>query len=241
MLYIAHRGGMFYTPENTIPAFLFALQNGYDQIETDPQLTLDGVVVLMHDDTINRTCRNADGSIIEKPVKVSEITYAQLLKYDAGIAMGEEFRGTKVPRLDELFELVQGHDVVISLDKKIPTEKIDAMLDVVEKYPVKVYFSVMDTKRIKKIQERFPDASFDYDVNLEDEALAEVCSLVKRENLVVWMYLDKPNFSWLVQKAKVSPENCARVKKYARVGISNINNPLDVKEALDYSPEIICI
>ena len=64
---------------------------------------------------------------------------------------------------------------------------------------------------------------------------------MKRENLVVWMYLDKPNFSWLVQKAKVSPENCARVKKYARVGISNINNPLDVKEALDYSPEIICI
>ena len=241
MLYSAHRGGMFYTPENTIPAFLFALQNGYDQIETDPQLTLDGVVVLMHDDTINRTCRNADGSIIEKPVKVSDITYAQLMQYDAGIAMGEEFLGTKVPRLDELFELVQGHDVVISLDKKIPTEKIDAMLDVVEKYPVKVYFSVMDTIRIKKIQERFPDASFDYDVNLEDEALAEVCSLVKRENLVVWMYLDKPNFSWLVQKAKVSPENCARVKKYARVGISNINNPLDVKEALDYSPEIICI
>ena len=155
MLYSAHRGGMFYTPENTIPAFLFALQNGYDQIETDPQLTLDGVVVLMHDDTINRTCRNADGSIIEKPVKVSEITYAQLLKYDAGIAMGEEFRGTKVPRLDELFELVQGHDVVISLDKKIPTEKIDAMLDVVEKYPVKVYFSVMDTKRIKKILSAF--------------------------------------------------------------------------------------
>lgn len=241
MRYSSHRGGMFYAPENTIPAFLYAIENGYDQIETDPQLTCDGVVVLMHDDTINRTCRNADGSMIKEPVKVSDLTYEQLMQYDAGIAMGEEFRGTKVPRLDELFELVQGYDIPISLDKKIPTEKMEPMLDVVEKYPVKVYFSVMDTLRIRKIQERFPDACFDYDVNLEDEALEEVCRLVKRENLIVWMYLDKPNFSWLVQKAKVSPENYARVKKYARVGISNICNPLDVKEALDYSPEIICL
>jgi glycerophosphoryl diester phosphodiesterase len=193
----------------------------------------------MHDGTINRTCRNPDGSKIDRPIEVSKTTYAELLQYDAGIAMGEKFRGTKIPRLDELLAEAEGRNVIIALDKKIPTDNIDALLDVTEKYNTKVCFSTSDTARIKKIQERIPNARFDYDVNLEDEALEEVCRLVKPENLIVWMYLDKPNFSWLVQKAKVSPENYARVKKYARVGIANVNNPQDVKAALDYAPDIL--
>ena len=239
VLYRSHRGGVYYTPENTMPAFEYALKAGYDFIETDPQITKDGIVVLMHDDTINRTCRNADGSQIERPIKISDVTYAELMKYDAGIALDEKFKGTRIPRLDQLLELVQGHAVTLSLDKKIPTAKIDALLDVVAKYDVKIHFSTSDTERIRKIQSRFPDACFDYDINLEDEALAEVCRLVKPENLVIWMYMDKPNFSWLVQKAKVSAENYARVKQYGRVGIANINNPIDMLEAEAFCPDVL--
>lgn len=239
MKYRSHRGGVYYTPENTMPAFIYAMNADYEYIETDPQLTRDGVVVLMHDDTVNRTCRNADGSRIEKPVKVSEITYEELMRYDAGIACGEQFKGTKVPRLDELLSLAEGSDTVIALDKKIKTDDVDKLIDVVLKYNTKVCFSTSDAERINRIQSRIPDAMFDYDVNVEDEALAKVCALVKPENLIVWLYLDKPNFAWLVQKAKVSPENYARVKRYARVGIANINNPIDLKEALEYAPDFI--
>ena len=239
MLYRSHRGGVYYTPENTMPAFEYALKAGYDFIETDPQLTRDGVVVLIHDKTINRVCRNADGSRIAEPIKVSDVTYAELMQYDAGIALDEKFKGTRIPRLDELLALVQGHDVALSLDKKIPTDKIDAMLDVVAKFDVKIHFSTCDTQRIRKIQERFPNACFDYDVNLEDEALEEVCRLVKPENLLIWMYMDKPNFSWLVQKAKVSAENIARVKRYGRVGIGNVNNPIDMLEAEAFCPDVL--
>ena len=239
MEYRSHRGGVYYTPENTLPAFKYALNAGYDYIETDPQLTKDGVVVLLHDDTINRTCRHADGSKIEAPVRLSEITYEELLQYDAGLALGEQFRGTKVPRLEELLTLAQGRGVTIALDKKIPTEKLDALLDVVAQYDVPVCFSASDTERIEKIQARFPDASFDYDVNLEDEALSEVCRLVKPENLLVWLYMDKSNFAWLAQKAKATPENVARVRTYARIGIGNVNNPIDMLEALGFSPDVL--
>jgi len=239
MEFRAHRGGVYDTPENTMPAFINAIHQHYDQIETDPQMTLDGVVVLMHDGTINRTCRNSDGSEIRETIRVSEITYEQLMQYDAGIALGEAFRGTRVPRLDQLLELAQNYNVSVSLDKKIPTEQVDILLDVVQKYCAKVRFSVSDVERIQKIQKRIPDALFDYDVNLEDEALAAVCRLVKPENLIVWMYLDKPNFAWLAQKAKVSAENYARVKRYAKVGIANVNTPTDVKEALDYTPDVL--
>lgn len=239
MIYRAHRGTVYDAPENTIPAFKYAIAHQYDQIETDPQLTRDGVVVLLHDDTINRTCRHADGSPIEGPLRVSDLTYAQLMQYDAGIAFGKQFRGTRVPRLAELLELVQGQDISISLDKKIPTGQIDALIDVVEQYDVPVRFSVSDPDRIRAIQARLPHACFDYDVNLEDEALVQVCRLVTPEHLMIWMYLDKPNFAWLAPKAKVSPENYQRVKKYARVGIANINCPTHVKEALDLAPDAI--
>lgn len=239
MQYRSHRGGTHYTPENTMPAFLYAVNAGYDYIETDPQLTRDGVVVLMHDDTINRTCRHADGSRIETPVRVDEHTYEELLQYDAGIAFGEQFRGTKVPRLDELLSLAEGRGITISLDKKIKTEQIDALIDVVLAHKVRVAFSTSSIERIKKIQARMPDAAFDFDVNTEDEVLCEACRLVKPENLIVWLYLDKPNFSWLAAKAKTAPENIARVRKYARLGIANVNNAIDVKEALEMCPDIL--
>lgn len=239
MLYRSHRGGVYYTPENTMPAFHYALDAGYDYIETDPQLTRDGVVVLMHDSTINRTCRTNNGSIIDEPIKVSDVTYAELLKYDAGIAMGEQFRGTRIPRLDELLSVAEGKNVTIALDKKITTEHVDALIDVVKSRKSNVCFSTSDTERIKKIQSRIADASFDYDVNLEDAALAEVCGLVRPEHRIFWLYLDRPNFSWLVQKAKASVENCARVKSYGRIGIGNICNPVDVMDALAFQPDVI--
>ena len=239
MKFRSHRGGVYYTPENTMPAFEMAIKQGYSHIETDPCLTKDGVVVLFHDKTLNRTCRNFDGSVIEDPVKLEDLTYEELMQYDAGIALGEQFKGTRIPKLSELLELAQGTDVIIALDKKISTADVDKLIDVVVQYDAKVCFSCADTERIKAVQRRLPDAMIDYDGNTLEADLEKISSMVKRENLIVWMYLDKPNFSWLTDRVKVSPENCARVKRYARLGIANVNNPCDVMEAFGYEPEFI--
>ena len=133
MLYRSHRGCLYYAPENTLPAFKIALELGFDYIETDPQLTEDSVVVLMHDDSINRTCRNADGSPIGKTVIPSKATYGELLQYDAGIAMSKDFAGTKIPTLDELLTICEGKNVIVALDKKIPTDKCGGFLRTVFK------------------------------------------------------------------------------------------------------------
>lgn len=116
---------------------------------------------------------------------------------------------------------------------------MDALIDVVLQNKTKVCFSTSDTERIRKIQSRIPDAMFDYDVNLGDEALREVCRLVAPENLMIWMYLDRPNFAWLAQGAKVSPENYRRVRAYGRVGIANICYPEDVMDAMSLAPDAI--
>lgn len=239
MMYRSHRGGSFYTPENTMPAFLDALAQGFEIIETDPVYTKDGKIVLMHDDRINRTCVNPDGSEIEAPVRVCEHTYAELLYYDAGLRKGEDFRGTKIPLLEELLAAAVGKDVIIELDKKIGTDDLEPLFAVVEKYNVKVCFSTADMERIEKVLERFPDAYINYDGPVTEAMLQAVTARVKPERLFVWVYLDKPNFDWLEPIRKASKENCARVKRYARMGIGNINNPYDVREALSFEPDVL--
>jgi glycerophosphoryl diester phosphodiesterase len=83
----AHRGGASEAPENTQPAFARAVELGYRYLETDVQVTADGVVVAFHDDDLARTCGRA-GRISELPW--SEVATARV--------DGRE----PIPRLDEL-------------------------------------------------------------------------------------------------------------------------------------------
>ena len=239
MQYRSHRGGVYYTPENTMAAFRDAMKGGFAYIETDPCYTKDGVIVLHHDGTINRTCRNADGSPIGESTALSGLTYDELMEFDAGIHKGEQFKGERVPRLDELLELAEGSDVIIALDKKIPTDGMDALFDEVARFRTRICFSTADIARIETVLRRFPDALVDYDGPATEDALREVLNVVRRDNLLVWMYMDKPNFKWLEDTRKASAEKCAVVKRFARLGLGNVNNPYDVREALTFNPDVL--
>lgn len=239
MLFRVHRGGTFYTPENTMPAFRDALEKGYDQIETDPQITLDGEIVLMHDETVNRTCRLADGSPIDRPMKVCDMTYEEISVLDAGIHKGERFRGTRVPRLCELLELLDGSDVLLSLDKKMGMHQLEPLVNEVKKYNVQTEFSCADTARIGRVLELMPNAFINYDGVNTVNALEEVSALVSRERLTVWTYLDKPNFAWLTDREKASVALSERVKRYARLGIANLTCTEDVYEAIKLGADVI--
>jgi len=87
-------------PENTLAAFLLALQAGADGIELDVMLSRDKELVVIHDSTVDRT---TDGT-----GKVSDLPLSALRELDAGARFGEEFRGEKLPTLAEVFETVGG-------------------------------------------------------------------------------------------------------------------------------------
>lgn len=238
MLYEVHRGGGEGIPENTLPSFRYALENKYDYIETDPRYTKDRRCVLMHDPTVNRTCRRKDGSVIEEEISVSDLTYEELMELDAGIPAGEEYRGTKVPLLEELLAMAQNTDCVIKIDNKLPLDDLDTMFTIVERYPsTKVAFGCAELEHARIIRSRFPHAEIHYDGYTSDENLKAICEIAE-EKLVVFLYLDKPNFEWL-KRPKVSEENCERVKKYANLGIANINNVYELRDALSYSPYLV--
>ncbi len=94
----AHRGGLDTHPENTFPAFKNAIAAGVQMIEFDIHFSKDSVLVIMHDDTVDRT---TDGT-----GKVDDLTLAELKQLDAGIRKGLEFKGARVPTLEETLAIM---------------------------------------------------------------------------------------------------------------------------------------
>ena len=98
---INHRGYCTVAPENTIPAYRLSCEHHFLKVECDVSFTSDNVAVLLHDETINRTARNPDGTAIGETINIGDITYAQALNYDFGIWKGAQYAGTKIPTLYE--------------------------------------------------------------------------------------------------------------------------------------------
>ena len=115
---INHRGYNTTAPENTIPAFKLSKQFGFDYIECDVQYTSDHVPVILHDETINRTGRNSDGTEISTTTYIRDITYEQALTYDFGIYKGSEWAGTKIPTLEELLTLCRNIGLKVYIELK---------------------------------------------------------------------------------------------------------------------------
>jgi len=94
--FFAHRGASAFAPENTLPAFQLALDLGARLIEFDVKLTADKQVVVIHDQTVDRTT-NGKG-------KVNQLTLSEVKKLDAGLWLDEKYLGECIPTLDEVFE-----------------------------------------------------------------------------------------------------------------------------------------
>lgn len=92
-----HRGDRASAPENTIPAFQSALAGSMIFVETDVRLSSDGVPVLIHDETVDRTT-NGTGA-------VAALTFEQLQALDAGTWFDASFAGTRIPAFEEFLTL----------------------------------------------------------------------------------------------------------------------------------------
>ena len=101
----AHLGFWGLCPDNTMPAFELAAQCGYPACIVVPKPTADGDLVCIHDDTINRTARDAAGNPPDHPMTVWEMTLDELCRWEVGSYKHPIWRGVKIPRLEEFFAL----------------------------------------------------------------------------------------------------------------------------------------
>jgi glycerophosphoryl diester phosphodiesterase len=120
---ISHRGEHLHHPENTMAAFQAAYEAGADFFELDVRTTSDGKLVLSHDATVDR-CTNGHG-------EVAGMTFDEVRKLDAGIKMGPQFAGTKVPTFDEALEWAHGKIGVYIDAKRISAKDL---VDAVERH-----------------------------------------------------------------------------------------------------------
>ncbi len=130
-LVVAHRGASGTRPEHTFASYDRAIEMGADYIEQDLQVTSDGILVVLHDGTLNRTARgaaeNCTGAVNTK-------TLAQIKTCSAGQWFGPEWVDEKIPTLEEVFQRY-GKTVNYYIETKTPApadhmeEKLLALLD----------------------------------------------------------------------------------------------------------------
>jgi glycerophosphoryl diester phosphodiesterase len=108
--YIAHRGGGRLAPENTMAAMRTGAEHGFGFVEYDVKLTKDNVLVLMHDDTVER-CTNGKGA-------VADFTYAELSAFDAGGWFGSNFAGERVPTFEAVARFTLSHGIASNVEIK---------------------------------------------------------------------------------------------------------------------------
>lgn len=106
----AHRGSKGTHPENTMSAFKEALRIGADGVEFDVQLTKDNQVVVIHDETVDRTTTGTG--------YVKDYTLAELQQLDAGIKFDSAFIGERIPTLEEVLALYQPTSFLINIELK---------------------------------------------------------------------------------------------------------------------------
>ena len=108
-LIYGHRGASGHAPENTLEAFRLAMDMGADGFELDVHMSLDGELVVIHDESVDRT---TDGTGL-----VRDLTLKQLKALDASNGM-ETYRGAKIPTLGEVFDLIRDTLHIVNVEVK---------------------------------------------------------------------------------------------------------------------------
>ena len=104
-----HRGASGHAPENTLPAFRMAADMGADGIELDVQETKDGVLVVCHDETVDRTSNGAGW--------VKDFTFEEIRKLDFS-GGNAAYEGLKIPSMEEVLDLLAPAGLTINIELK---------------------------------------------------------------------------------------------------------------------------
>ncbi len=217
----AHRGGRSIKPENSLPAFEYALETGADVLELDLGVTKDDVLVVTHDPLVSKEiCLGPDKKPVTTEIPVRSLTLAELKKFDCGGVQHPRFptqkpiAGTSIPSLDEVFKLVK--------ESKLPlakTVRFNIETKIVPRYagtvmPDPQTFAKMVVAKLKEhgMTERAVVQSFDHRslaavkkldpkikiAILVEGTYADVTGLIKASGAEIF----SPNMNW-VDKAIV--------------------------------------
>ena len=146
---VAHRGAHKNIPENSIPAYVKAIELGVDFVEVDIRTTKDGQFVSVHNKEIDAYVPGARGLI-------EEFTLAELKAFDIGNRLGPEWEGTRIPTFKEILELCKGK-CGIYLDLK--HAHVKPLIEIIKDFDMEgeVLWCLTDSTEMREVSEYCPE------------------------------------------------------------------------------------
>jgi glycerophosphoryl diester phosphodiesterase len=200
----AHRGAKSMAPENTISAFKKAIESGADGIELDVHLSKDGFLVVMHDESVERTT-NGQGEI-------TELSLSEIKKLDAGSWFDKRFKDERVPTLEEVIEILHelNFDGILNIELKTDKnnyegieEKLSGLLKK-SKPSFSYIYSSFNFRTLEKLNSIEPEAEYAYIVENDTEKVFQA------ENTAFISGIH-PNVSWFLENTDIIEKSA---KKY---------------------------
>jgi len=151
----AHRGASAYAPENTIAAFRMAMDMGADGLELDVHLSSDGKLMVIHDETVDRTS-NGSGRVVD-------MTCQELKRLDFSNGM-QDYEGARIPTLQEVFGLIKNSPLTVNIEVKCDVVLYPGIWDKLIRLERemgmqgRVLYSSFNHYVLQKIRELDPDA-----------------------------------------------------------------------------------
>jgi glycerophosphoryl diester phosphodiesterase len=166
-----HRGARAMRPENTLPAFEYAIAQGVDALELDMAVTKDGVLVVSHDPELRSPVCTGP----RDKVAIHSLTLAEVREWDCGgkqnplFAKQQTFPGTKMPTLDEVFALAPKGKFLFNIETKItpknpelapsPEEFVRLALAMIRKHHLeaRVVLQSFDFRTLQEMKKAAPE------------------------------------------------------------------------------------
>lgn len=148
-LVIAHRGASSLAPENTLAAVEKALELNVDVVEIDVHRTYDGELVVLHDDTVDRTTSGTG--------KIADLTLDEVKSLDAGSWFDPSFKDERIPTLREVLETTRDRAILLIELKGIRTEV--PTVEMVQEMGLsdQVIIQSFDFQQIQKSKKKAPE------------------------------------------------------------------------------------
>lgn len=241
-LVIAHRGASAYKPENSISAFDEAIKMKADYIETDVHQTKDGIVVIMHDFTVKRTCTSySKNKIVIKDLSFTEFSSLKIKNTNENSPSLDSAIKFINGRCKLLIEIKKGGDYYPNIENNIlaviKANNAESWVDIIHSFDKQALLNLQKEKTGVKLQKlivfRFPLASFTFSKKTEKDDFSDwqgvnVYSKFATKRIIKKLHSqNKTVFVWTVNKRR-------KMKKLVKRGVDGIitNRPDLAKEVV---------
>lgn len=244
----AHKGDSVNAPENTMAAYRAACDAGYEFIELDPKFTSDGVCVLLHDWTVNRTGRIGHDPKCSREIRVEDMTLDVLQTMSFGAWFRGDFTGETIPTFAEAIPYILSRGVSVKVDnvwERFNAEQQDKLFSLIREigaiHPetgARIGMTCARLENVARVAKELPDAAIHYDGFVDDEALATLDEYAAGRELYIWLRFHNAKTAWN-KNPPVDAAYAAKVKAHGRLGIWLIDDEDEMPAVCEFQPWVV--